>query len=1015
MSTPTRDDVTASDDQQETGLDRRRFLKVIGTAGAGAAVLSGCSTERVAKLVPYMVQSEDQVPGIPTWYASTCAECASGCGLYVKTREGRPIKLEGNPDHPVNAGTLCSRGQAGLQALYNPDRLAGPMAKNAAGKWDSIKWDDAIARLAAKIGATHGEFAVINGYGASTFSSLLTKWTAAQGGYICNYQPYGREAERLANEATWGRKDLPLYDFGAAKYIVSFGADFLETWGSPVEQQRGFATSHGFSNGTMARAVFVGPRLSLTAANADEWLNVPAGAEALVALAMAQVIATTKGHAAAASLADYTPDKVAHDTGLTAKQIGDLAAAFAAAPPSIAVAGGVGAQHRSAIELCQAVNTLNEVAGNVGATVKFGAVPETTEGYGTVRSLFDRMARGEFQVVLVHDSNPLFTMPASGGFAAQFAKVPFKVSTAAVMDETAAACDLIIPNLHALERWDDAMPRAGVTGMMQPVVEPVRGGMHTGDVLFKVAKAAGGPLAAFTAPTFEAYLKGEYQNTLKAQGDFKTAWRELLGKGGIFAASPAEQPKATGTAVSYTAPAFDGNGEFVFMAYPSMQYHDGRGANKPWLLENPDPITKITWQSWVEVHPDTAQRLDVREGEIVELSSPHGKLRAQVYVYAGIRPDVLAMPIGLGHTTYGRYAVLSDGKPRGANPLDLLGGADERGFLPYVGTRVSVKLTGDYHKTARVDGTPRQLGRGIIQTMPLAYAAKGMTPEESYKAAGLGEAPLNTPLERTAIAGWYAAQEATDSIGDYAGEHPKWSMAVDLSRCTGCSACVTACYAENNIPTVGEEQVFRRRELSWMRIERYWEGGSDGVPFVARFSPVMCQHCDNAPCEPVCPVYAAYHTPDGLNAQVYNRCVGTRYCGNNCPFKVRYFNWLKYNEKAWPEPLNLQLNPDVVTRARGVMEKCTMCIQRIRVTQHTAVLENRTIKDGEFTTACAQACPSGAIKFGNVHDPEAMVVAWKRDPRNYGMLEETNVQASVTYLAKVLHVEPAQFHGEEEQ
>ncbi|MES1259771.1 MAG: 4Fe-4S dicluster domain-containing protein, partial [Gemmatimonadota bacterium] len=417
----------------------------------------------------------------------------------------------------------------------------------------------------------------------------------------------------------------------------------------------------------------------------------------------------------------------------------------------------------------------------------------------------------------------------------------------------------------------------------------------------------------------------------------------------------------------------------------------------------------ITWQSWVEIHPDTAAKLDVREGEIVELTSPHGSLRAQVYVYAGVRPDTFAMPLGLGHTEYGRYA-----KGRGANALDLVGAGDGKGFLPYVATKVSVKRTGDYHKVARVDGMPRQLGRGIIQSMPVAYAAKGMTPEESYKAAGLPTEERNTELEQKALEGWHEKQFEATQLGNYADPHPKWGLAVDLSRCTGCSACVTACYAENNIPTVGEDQVFRRREMSWLRIERYWEGGTGNEPLQARFSPVMCQHCDNAPCEPVCPVYAAYHTADGLNGQVYNRCVGTRYCSNNCPFKVRYFNWLKYNETAWPEPLNLQLNPDVVTRIRGVMEKCTFCIQRIRGAQHTARLENREVRDGEIVTACAQSCPSGAIKFGNVKDPAAEVVKWKQNHRGYRMLEETNVSPAVTYLAKVLSIETAAFHGEEE-
>ena len=996
--------------QSETqGVDRRQFLKVLGVAGGGAVALTGCSTARVEKLVPYLVQSEDQVPGIPTWYASTCAECSSGCGLHVKTREGRPIKLEGNPDHPVNAGTLCSRGQAGLQALYNPDRLTGPMARNAAGGWDLIKWDDAIARLAAKLGAAHGELAVINGYGASTFSTMLTKWTAALGGFITNFEPFSREAERLANQKTWGRTDLPVFDFSAARYIVSFGADFLETWGSVVEQQRGYATSHGFNDGAMSRAVFVGPRMSLTAANADEWLNVPAGSEALVALAMAYVIAEEKKHPLAKSLEAYMPATVAKDTGLTADQLHKLARAFVASGSSLAVAGGVGAQHRGAIELCAAVNTLNDVAGNIGKTVKFGSALSISEGYGGIRGLFDRMAKGEFLVALVHDANPLFTLPKSGKFAEAFAKVAFKVSTAAVLDETAAACDLILPNLHSLERWDDLNPRGGVTGMMQPVIEPVRGGMHTGDVLLKTSKIVGGTVTSFDAPSFEAHLKGEWQKNLKG-ADAATALRDALGRGGVFAATTThDQPKSSSSAPTYTKPTFDGTGDYIFMPYPSMQYHDGRGANKPWLLENPDPITKITWQSWVEIHPDTAAKLDVREGEIVELSSPHGKLRAQVYVYAGVRPEVIAMPLGLGHTEYGRYA-----KDRGSNALDLLGASDGQGFLPYVATKVSVARTGDYHKVARVDGNPRQLGRGIIQSMPVAYAAKGMTPEESYKAAGLPTEEPNTELEKTALEGWHEAQVEASKQGNYVEGLPKWGLAVDLSRCTGCSACVTACYAENNIPTVGEEQVFRRREMSWLRIERYWEGGTGTEPLQARFSPVMCQHCDNAPCEPVCPVYAAYHTPDGLNGQVYNRCVGTRYCSNNCPFKVRYFNWLKYNETAWPEPLNLQLNPDVVTRVRGVMEKCTFCIQRIRGAQHTARLEDRDVRDGEIVTACAQSCPSGAIKFGNVKDKTAEVVKWKQNHRGYRMLEETNVSPAVTYLAKVLNIETAAFHGEEE-
>jgi Fe-S-cluster-containing dehydrogenase component len=426
--------------------------------------------------------------------------------------------------------------------------------------------------------------------------------------------------------------------------------------------------------------------------------------------------------------------------------------------------------------------------------------------------------------------------------------------------------------------------------------------------------------------------------------------------------------------------------------------HDGRGANKPWLLENADPVTKITWHHWVEVGPETARKLDIRNGEILRLTSPHGAVEGPAYIHPGLHPEAVGMPLGFGHTEYGAFA-----QGRGANALDLLG-APVGDFLPYVSTRVTLEKTGAWRKLASIEGVPRQLGRGIAEAMPLAAAKKGLTVKEAYLEEGHGEHEVNTEPELEALKGWSEEQYEATRKGGYAGDHPQWGMAIDLARCTGCQACVTACYAENNIPTVGEQEILKGREMTWIRIERYWEGGEEpGEPVSARFVPMLCQHCANAPCEPVCPVYAAYHTPDGLNGQVYNRCVGTRYCANNCPYKVRYFNWYKYNEIAWPEPLHLQLNPDVTVRARGVMEKCTFCIQRIRGAQNQARLEDRPVRDGEFTTACAQACPSDAIVFGDVKNPESRVAGIKRDPRGYHVLEEINVRPAITYLAKVLH------------
>jgi anaerobic selenocysteine-containing dehydrogenase/Fe-S-cluster-containing dehydrogenase component len=995
-----------SDNDQKT-VSRRRFLSVLGTTGAGAAVLSGCSTEKVEKLIPYLVQSEDQVPGVATWYASTCTECSAGCGLHVRTREGRAVKLEGNPQHPVNAGRLCAMGQAGLQGLYNPGRIKGPMQRSG-DTWRQVSWDDAIALLGQQLGAAGAGLAVLSGAPRGSLTGFLADVTATVGGRLVRWEPFDQTALRLASKRVFGRDEAPLHDFAKARYIVSFGADFLDTWGPTVEHQRQFAESHGFSReGGMAKHVYFAPRASLTGLNADEWHGIKPGSETLLALAMAGVLFGERGDAAPTGAPSVPVAQAAEATGLTAEAITRLAKEFAAAKPSLAVAGGIGSQHAGAIELCAAVHLLNQAAGNLGETVLFGGDLDCGDGHAAFAALQQAMEGGQVKVLLVHEANPVYGTPKAGKFAEALAKVPFKVSTSLFVDETSVQCDLILPGLHALERWDDANPRAGVWSLMQPVMEPVYPNRNPGDVLLAASRKAGGALAKFTATSWEAYLKDRWAAMARGKGrDAASFWRESLAKGGVFEPQAAAQVKAVTGTVATAAPAIEGTGEFTLVPYASSLLYDGRGTNKPWLLETPDPVTKITWHTWVELHPDAAKRLDVREGEILKVTSAHGSIEAPAYIYPGLRPDVVAIPMGFGHTEYGEYA-----KHRGVNYLDLLGPATGD-FVPYLGTRVTVERLREYRKVAKTEGNPRQLGRGIAEAMPVAYAAKGLTIEEAAKAGGHPAHEINTESEVEALKGWRKGEVGREEgegrrLGNYRGEHPKWGMTIDLAKCTGCSACSTACYAENNIPWVGEDQVLRGRELSWIRIERYWEGGTDGEPIEARFVPMPCQHCDNAPCEPVCPVYAAYHTPDGLNGQVYNRCVGTRYCANNCPYKVRYFNWHAYARKAFVAPFELQLNPDVVVRARGVMEKCTFCVQRIRGAQHTARVTDSIIKDGELTTACAQACPSGAIVFGDLNDPQSRVRRIAEDPRGYHILEDINVRPAITYLAKVVHREPA--------
>jgi molybdopterin-containing oxidoreductase family iron-sulfur binding subunit len=996
-----------TDTERPDTLDRRRFLTVLGTTTAGGALaLSGCSTDRVQKLVPYLVQSEDQVPGVATWYASSCTECDQGCGVHVRTREGRAVKLEGNPDHPVNQGKLCSRGQAALQGLYNPGRIRTPMVRGANGQLAPIGWDDAIARLAAKLTEAGSRVAVLSGAGRGSFTDFLGDWTGALGGRLIRYETFDHEPLRAANKQVFGLDQLPAHDFAKARYIISFGADFLESWGGSIENQRGFARSHGSGEGEMAKFVYAAPRMDLTGLNADEWLAIKPGSEAALALAMANVLLGGRSDAPAglaSALGPYTPAMAAAETGIPAERIERLAREFAEARPSLAVAGGVGAQHAAATEVCAAVNLLNFVAGNVGQTVLFGADLPMADGQAGVARLAQAIDGGEVAVLLVHGANPLYTLPKASGFTDRFRKVGYKVAIGLCLDETTAECDLVLPERHALERWDDLRPRAGVYGLMQPVMEPVFDALAAGDILLRVSKKAGGALARFDAPSWEAHLKTRWQTLAGELGEGNAAgfWHASVQRGGVYRDAPAAPTVSLSLSearMSYTKPTFEGDGEFVFLTYPHANLHDGRGTNKPWLLENADPVTKITWHPWVEVSPATAQRLNVRDGEIVELTSPYGKVEAPVFVYLGIRDDAVAMPLGFGHTGYGIFA-----EGRGVNALDLLG-APRGDFVPYLSTRVRVDTTRRYRKLASVAGTPRQLGRGIAEVIPAAAAARGLSVEQAYLEEHGEKHEVNTERELTALKGWSQEQFQATRQGDYAKAHPQWGMAIDLAKCTGCQACVTACYAENNIPTVGEGEILKGRELTWMRIERYWEGGEHpGEPVSARFVPMLCQHCANAPCEPVCPVYAAYHTADGLNGQVYNRCVGTRYCANNCPYKVRYFNWYKYNEEAWPAPLHLQLNPDVTVRARGVMEKCTFCIQRIREHQNLARLEDRPVRDGEFTTACAQACPSDAIVFGNVRDAASRVAQQKQSARGYRVLEDLNTRPAVTYLAKVLH------------
>jgi Fe-S-cluster-containing dehydrogenase component len=1005
---------------EPTLVKRRDFLKVLGV-GTAATTMLGCASEKVEKLIPYLVSPDQTVPGVSAYYATTCRECSIACGVIAETRDGRTIKLEGNPDHPVNRGALCARGQAALQGLYNPDRYRGPMVRRN-GRLEPIPWDQALQLFSQKIGETRSRGGAanavfINQHESGSFPAFLDAWLAGFGmpahlSYDAGVDHAAISANRQSYGVAW-----PKLDFSAARLVVSIGADFLDGWGAMVPQQLDFADARA-DQANAPRLVYVGPRRSLTGLNADQWIDCRPGSE----MAIVRMLA-----------GQMPIDAVAQETGVSAAVLDAFGKEFASSKPNMVLAGGGGSDGH---EVALAANALNQSQGNVGVTIK------PNEGYlgldrmaspAELRALAERMNAGSVSLLMVRGANPAFTLPKSTGFLAAMAKVPFKVSFSSYPDETSELADLVLPDDHTLEQWGDAEPIRGTISLQQPTMDRVFDTRATSDVLIAVGKSDPGSAARYAMADYRSWLISRFPGGAAA---LTAALPRGITSGSLGEATTARPVPP----VRAAAPIGQSSGNMYLVLYSHPLIGDGRGANKPWLQEIPDPVTKICWQTVAEMNPATAERMGLSNGDHVTIQTSAGSLTLPVLRYPGTQRDTVAIATGRGHPHSGRYAIA------GSNPLEILPAAENRaGGIAFVSTKANVSKAGGHAQIVTTEGSARQHGRGIGQGIAIADLRAGRPGHDSGKIAhGGGEGghaeAIPGDVSHEFLPGLRApvANDAQGEQGDarsndkgmYDPNHwsgmakRRWAMTIDLARCTGCSACVSACYAENNIPTVGAEwqgakflpdrtgfgaNILRSREMAWIRIERYYEGGEDGgADFDTRFVPMMCQHCGNAPCEPVCPVYATYHAPDGLNVQVYNRCVGTRYCSNNCPYKVRYFNWFGYGEPArpqyaFPEPLNWQLNPDVTVRGKGVMEKCTFCVQRIREAEDRAGAEKRPLKADEFTTACAASCPSRAITFGDAADESWTVTQLAKDARAYHVFEELNTFTAVVYLKKITH------------
>jgi molybdopterin-containing oxidoreductase family iron-sulfur binding subunit len=962
-------------------LTRRGFLAAVGFTVAGAA--SGCGRAEPTVTATPPSRPEDVTPGRATWYASTCGGCEAGCGVLVKCVDGRPIKLEGLPAHPLSAGGLCATGQAQVLSLYDSRRLLAPRGRGGALAWEAV--DARVREALAAADRASAPIRLLTGtvHGPSARGWIEAFLQAHPGARHVAYDPLSWSASSQAHEATHGVRALPRWRLESCRELLCIDADPLGAGPSPVEHMRQWRAARDLE-ATPPRWMHheqVESALTLTGSNADRRHR----------LAPWQV-----------------PSFVGHLAAVLAARAGLSAPAPQGDPPLgsatfTALVDRLWAARGAALVLCGSqdpgvqalVNRANEALGAYGATLDLEAPSRQRLGDDRAFAALLAEAPGlEGAVWIVAGVDPLADAPGRAVLEAAFARAALTVAFATHENATTRRAELALPVPHALEAWDDGEPVAGLFGMTQPVLRPL-GSPRS----LRAALAAwlGGPASEreLARVGFERYVA---PRLLEAGRGFDGVVHD-----GFARLRPEATPRVErASAALAPAPALPapGPGALALVAVAQVGMLDGRHAHNPWLHELPDPITKQVWGNAAQLAPRTADDLGLADGDLVRLEGGGSAVELPVLRQPGLAERTVVVARGYGRLGTDRFADVGPSWLEGERTVEPGGtiGAAVEGF---------VGLTGEGARAPAAMVTPRRLGRRVelartqvqhTQDLPAHLAPPRGAKREMVREVG-----------RTDVGGTGGdAHGAAHAAGHGAvlwdkvaaeGER-RWGLVIDLSACTGCSACVVACQAENNVPVVGRDEVLRRRDMAWVRIDRYYADapGRPGDVDVVH-QPMLCHHCGNAPCESVCPVLATTHSSDGLNEQVYNRCVGTRYCANNCPFKVRRFNWFEYDRAdPWAD---LALNPDVTVRSRGVMEKCSLCVQRIAEARAVAKVAGRPLAEGDVRTACQQSCPSGAIVFGDRNDPGSAVSKAGREKRSYALLDELNLKSAVAYQARV--------------
>jgi molybdopterin-containing oxidoreductase family iron-sulfur binding subunit len=992
-----------------SGFSRRKFLALMSASAALAA--AGCSNYREkGELIPYNQKPEEITIGVPTFFASTLNCCENNCGVIVKTREGRPVKLDGNPDHPVNQGKICAKGQASIMGLYEPDRLKTPFRGET-----EIAWKEADAKIieALKGAASSGkEIAIISHTISSpTFRKVLADFTTAYPtAKVYTYELINDTPKNNAFARMYGNKLYPSIKYDQAKVILALESDFLGTEGNKVANARLYSRGRDVMTGEEFNRLYaVEGSVSLTGLNADYRVRLRTDAiEEFVMCLLNELVNKRRSSAiavdggVASGLSKYSLEDFAKKYSIKPEVLNHLVEDFTKNRGRSYVSAGSKLPESTHI----AVNLLNEVLGASALYTlnadEASALPLSPKQ--EIDTLIANMNAGKVGAVIHCDSNPAYHFLSSYNYPEAVKKVPMVVTITELPNESSALSTYTLPGSHALEAWGDYRSNVGFYSFQQPVISPLYQNRQKEAVLLTWARQNPD---AYNEQMYHDYMKEHWRTTLypalNAAASFDNLWFSALHDGIVLSpAVPApvlgalnQQPVSEAMGRAMTA----GTG-FILLLNESHSIGDGRYAGNGWLQELPSPITKIVWDNYAMVSVDTAKELGIDSNSLIDITVDGKKQTVPVFVQPGMADKVLSIEMGYGRTVAG---AVGEGIGVDVNILRSANPALTERFY----NNVQVSAAGGTYE--------------LVSTQEHYPIDHERYKDIQFKRDIIREA---TYLEYKANPGIFKAEEEKEdelrnfpSINDehkYVGV--KWGMAIDLNKCLGCGECTIACNVENNIPIVGKDQVAVNREMHWLRLDRYYSGTPQEVK--ANFQPMLCQHCDFAPCENVCPVAATTHSPDGINGMAYNRCVGTRYCSNNCPYKVRRFNYFNFRDRfadahLLEQPFNLMYNPEVTVRSRGVMEKCTFCVQRIMAARQAATQEGRQLKGTDVKTACQEACSTNAILFGDINDEKSELHKQREHNLAYYVLNEIKTRPNISYISKLRNTYEPNHHMEE--